>query len=52
MWLQTMREELAYQDKVFQNVDDHVDKTKLGLAQVQQSAEKTLGKKGEQLSAI
>ena len=41
-----MHDELGYQEQVLDRVTDHVDKTQTGLSDVQQSAEKTLGKKG------
>ena len=44
--LQAMNTELEQQEDVLNRVTDHVDKTNLGLEDVQQSAEKTLGKKG------
>ena len=44
--LQAMNTELEQQEDVLNRVTDHVDKTQLGLEDVQQSAEKTLGKKG------
>jgi hypothetical protein len=41
-----MRGEIDRQDPVLQRVADHVEKAQDGLAVVQKSAEKTLGKKG------
>jgi len=44
--LQAMRGELDRQDPVLSRVTDHVEHAQDGLANVQRSAEKTLGKKG------
>lgn len=44
--LQAMGEELGHQEAVLDRVTGHVDKTHLGLSEVQASAERTLGKKG------
>lgn len=41
-----MHEEVERQEDVLTRVTDHVDRTQDGLSTVQQSAEKTLGKKG------
>ena len=47
--LQAMRGELDRQEPMIQRVTDHVDQAQDGLANVQRSAEKTLGKKGTHL---
>lgn len=45
--LQGMHAELNSQADTLERVNNHVDTTQQGLANVQASAEKTLGKKGE-----
>ena len=45
--VQGMHTELNSQATTLERVNNHVDSTQQGLANVQTSAEKTLGKKGE-----
>ena len=47
-----MTDEVGRQEDVLDRVTGHVDRTQVGLADVQQSAEKTLGKKGRHPSRV